>query len=164
MKQVMKISYHLDLYGTFHIKNVDNFVGPKTEIVVELNSAREQLEHSQYTREKELREFYKDQIIEVDCEECVLETLEFKYFKMLLIVNVGTLKRYFILDKKNCLIFIPLCNNQHNIIDYGFTDLVHLDKVKEHSFHRCLSKNGKKKYVATGENVQLHEIILGGPL
>ena len=137
------MTYNLDLYGTYTIKNVDNFVGPKTEIVIRLDPNRENFEHSFYTKEKELREFFKgDLTIEVDCEFCVLENLDFKYPKMLLIVKEGRICRYFIVDKKNYLIFLPLSNNKKNIVEYGFTDLIYLDKIKNLSFCLEINRNG----------------------
>lgn len=128
--------------------------------MIRLDPNREKFEHSFYTKEKELRQFFKgDLTIEVDCEKCVLEELDLKYPKMLLVVLADKITRYFVLDKKNELLFIPLSDNKTNIIDYGYTDLIHLNKVKNFSFHRYVSKRGNK-YVVAQEGM-LQEIILG---
>ena len=156
--------YNLDLYGTYYIKDVDNYIGPKTEIVVKLDENRQNFEHSFYTKEENLREFYKGAIIEIECEVCVLEKLEFKYSKMLLIVKVGLSKRYFVVDIDNRLIFIPLANREDNIINYGFTDLKCLDKIKQYAFHMSATAGGKLYVRTTTEDgpTLLQEIILGG--
>jgi hypothetical protein len=68
-------------------------------------------------------------------------------------------KRYFIIDRINGLILIPLCDKTKNIVDYTVTNLDYYDKISEHSLYRNLHKNGKK-YART-RTTSMHEIIFG---
>ena len=71
----------------------------------------------------------------------------------------------FIIYEKRELIFIPLCNIDHNIVAYSIVSLSDYDKIKGKSFYRKVGRRkGSKTYVRMcGSNTNLHEIIFGRP-
>jgi hypothetical protein len=73
-------------------------------------------------------------------------------------------KEFIIYEKKE-LIFIPLCNIDHNIVAYSTVSLSDYDKIKGKTFYRRIGKRkGSKPYVrmCVG-NTSLQEIIFGRP-
>lgn len=68
----------------------------------------------------------------------------------------------FIIDKLNNLIFVPLFDCDHNLIDYGYTDYIHHGLLNNHPFH-CAKRTNGKMYVRQNDHAKLymHEIIFG---
>jgi hypothetical protein len=159
MKNItLAFATNIDNHTAYHVKKLNKNIGPTTEIVINMGRlSREILEHSEYTKDTHLIKFYGEKIIRIDGNSC-LNDLNLIYERTLVIVKEERAKRYFILDKTNDLIFIPLSNSKKNIYEYGFTELINFDKIKNYSFC-CKSKKGKK-YVGS-KNSTMHEIIIG---
>lgn len=151
-------SIRIDDFASFYLE--------KSKVRIQLGDLeRETLRYAEYSKDEHLERFYKDRIIKIfdTKDDCSNITLNFDL--TLLIVLLGIKRRYFILDKVNNLIFVPLGNKQKNIVDYGVTEMKHLNKIQNHNFCRCISENGKKYIACTDTETKkvksMQELIFG---
>lgn len=145
---IQRLPIRLDDHTTFHHAPKN---GINDSIVVTIDEVRERQKgrtKKENTKKKEVKIYRKQDLV--------------RYYE----VDRGDLKldetKEFIIHEKKELIFIPLCNIDHNIVAYAIISLSDYDKVKGKVFNRRIS--GNKVYVRnTNGGKNLHEIIFGRP-
>jgi HNH endonuclease len=133
------ISNQLDHYTSYYFDENGNFI-------LNMKGIRESSNPNEifkYTK-KDIKEYYS-----VNRDNFRLE-----------IIEESRTKRYFVINETENLLFIPITNQEKNVVTYTCSELDNYKILKQHSFCRNIIKN--KIYIQrTSDKKLMHQIVFG---